>query len=126
MGLEKRTNQRARARLIIILSIILATLCVVELSIGAAPLSAQEGLVGLFDHDSQSALIVRDLRLPRLILAMTCGAGLGLCGAASQSLTRNPLADPGLFGAPQTAAFGAVLMLSGSVPDVLSFSCLLR
>jgi hypothetical protein len=67
MRLEKRTNQRTRIRLIIVLSIILATLCVVRLSIDAAPLSAQEVLVGLFDPDSQSALIVRDLWLPRLI-----------------------------------------------------------
>ena len=76
--LEKRTNEKARARLNLVLCIILAALCVVGLSIGAAPLSVQEVLTGLFDRDSQSALIVRELRLPRLTLAMACGAGLGL------------------------------------------------
>ena len=37
------------------------------------------------------------------------------------SAHKNPLPELGLFGAPQAAAFEAVLMLSGSVPDVLSF-----
>ncbi|MBS0848136.1 iron ABC transporter permease [Citrobacter sp. JGM124] len=42
--------------------------------------------------------VVWDVRLPRLLMALLCGAMLGLAGAAMQSITRNGLADPGLIG----------------------------
>ncbi|KAB2364119.1 FecCD family ABC transporter permease [Actinomadura montaniterrae] len=42
--------------------------------------------------------IVRDLRLPRTLIGVAAGAALGLAGAVMQTLTRNPLADPGLLG----------------------------
>ena len=51
-----------------------------------------------------SQVIVRDIRLPRTLLALAIGATLGLSGAALQGLLRNPLASPSLFGAPQSAA----------------------
>lgn len=53
--------------------------------------------------------ILMELRLPRAILALILGAGLGAAGAAMQGYLRNPLADPGLFGVAPAAALGAVL-----------------
>lgn len=47
---------------------------------------------------AQQLYIVRDIRLPRLLMAIFCGGMLGLAGAAMQSITRNGLADPGLIG----------------------------
>ncbi|WP_398478845.1 FecCD family ABC transporter permease [Tardiphaga sp.] len=67
-------------------------------------------------------IIVREIRLPRAILALAIGAILGLSGAALQGLLRNPLASPSLFGAPQSAAFGAVLMISLGLADVRSWA----
>ncbi len=55
--------------------------------------------------------IVWQIRLPRAILATAVGAGLALVGAALQAVTRNPLADPYLFGASSGAAFGAVAVI---------------
>ncbi|SQB21808.1 vitamin B12 ABC transporter permease [Citrobacter koseri] len=46
----------------------------------------------------QQQYVVWDVRLPRLLMALLCGAMLGLAGAAMQSITRNGLADPGLIG----------------------------
>ena len=56
-----------------------------------------------------AALILMELRLPRAVLAIVIGAGLGAAGAAMQGYLRNPLADPGLFGIAPMAALGAVL-----------------
>lgn len=47
---------------------------------------------------AQQVYIVRDIRLPRLLMAIFCGGMLGLAGAAMQSITHNGLADPGLIG----------------------------
>ena len=56
--------------------------------------------------------IVIDLRMPRVVLAFLCGAGLSLAGAVLQTVTRNPLADPYLFGISSGASFGAVLVIA--------------
>jgi iron complex transport system permease protein len=49
------------------------------------------------------------IRLPRTVLALLCGAALGASGAALQGLLRNRLADPGLLGFSGCASLGAVL-----------------
>ena len=55
--------------------------------------------------------IIWELRLPRVLAAATVGAGLALCGAVMQALTRNPLADPYLLGLSSGASLGAVAFL---------------
>ncbi|MFG0456959.1 FecCD family ABC transporter permease [Shewanella mangrovisoli] len=61
---------------------------------------------------SMTERIVMELRLPRIILAFVAGAGLSLAGSVLQTVTRNPLADPYLFGISSGASFGAVVMLT--------------
>ncbi|MCC6924856.1 iron ABC transporter permease [Novosphingobium sp.] len=78
----------------------------------AVPLSLLAGRVWLdpFAEPVPNALIIlTELRLPRAVLAIVLGAGLGAAGAAMQGYLRNPLADPGLFGIAPGAALGAVL-----------------
>jgi len=78
----------------------------------AVPLSLLAGRVWIDPfHPAlpNATLIVLGLRLPRAVLAVTLGAGLGAAGAAMQGYLRNPLADPGLFGIAPAAALGAVL-----------------
>jgi iron complex transport system permease protein len=55
--------------------------------------------------------IVWELRLPRVLTAAAVGAGLALCGAVMQAITRNPLADPYLLGLSSGASLGAVSVL---------------
>jgi iron complex transport system permease protein len=64
------------------------------------------------DIELIEARIIEELRLPRLILAFLAGAGLSLAGAVLQMVTRNPLADPYLFGISSGASFGAVLIIA--------------
>jgi len=54
---------------------------------------------------------MREIRLPRALLAVMIGASLGLAGAAMQGYLRNPLAEPGLIGVSGSAALGAVLAI---------------
>ncbi len=78
----------------------------------AVPLSLLAGRVWLDPWTTpNAALILGELRLPRALLAVTIGAGLGAAGAAMQGYLRNPLADPGLFGVAPGAALGAVASL---------------
>lgn len=55
--------------------------------------------------------IIWAVRLPRTLLAAMVGAALAIVGAALQSVTRNPLADPHLLGVSSGAALGAIIAL---------------
>jgi iron complex transport system permease protein len=86
------------------LALLVLALMVVSLVVGPAGLPVRTALEALFMGDGPAAIIVREIRLPRTLLAVLIGATLGLSGAALQGLFRNPLAEPALFGAPQAAA----------------------
>ena len=62
--------------------------------------------------------ILWQVRLPRILFSMTVGASLGLAGALTQGLFRNPLADPGLLGVSSgaAAAAAAAIVFSGHLP----------
>jgi len=70
--------------------------------------------------DPTAVAIVRDLRLPRIVLGALVGAGLGASGAALQGALRNPLAEPYLLGVSGGAAVGAVIAFAlGATSDAL-------
>lgn len=69
----------------------------------------------LHGGSGQEAAIVNDVRLPRTILGVIVGAGLGVAGALMQTLTRNPLADPGLLGVNAGASACVVLFLAAGM-----------
>ncbi|GCE82401.1 FecCD family ABC transporter permease [Komagataeibacter diospyri] len=62
----------------------------------------------LAGRHTAGAIIVGQLRLPRMLLAIMVGGTLGLSGAVLQGYLRNPLADPGILGVSGGAALGAV------------------
>ncbi|MEO5707532.1 MAG: iron ABC transporter permease [Alteraurantiacibacter sp.] len=91
----------------------------------AVPLSLLAGRVWLDPWlTPNAALIVMDLRLPRALLALVIGAGLGMSGAAMQGYLRNPLADPGLFGVAPGAALSAVTALWLGLDGLLPWAAL--
>jgi iron complex transport system permease protein len=106
-----------------VLAVVVALLALGSLGTGPVKLSPVTVLDALFGGGSDvQQTIVREIRLPRAILGLAIGAILGLSGAALQGLLRNPLASPSLFGAPQSAAFGAVLMIALGWADVRSWA----
>jgi iron complex transport system permease protein len=114
---------RRRAGVMAGLVVLVVLLMVVSLGIGPVRLSPETVIEALFGGSSDVAqVIVREIRLPRTILGLAIGAILGLSGAALQGLLRNPLASPSLFGAPQSAAFGAVLVIALGLADVRSYA----
>lgn len=84
------------------------------LLVGAAASGPRAVVRALGDRSSAEAVILFDLRLPRVLLAFAVGAGLGLSGASLQALVRNPLADPYLLGLSGGAGLGAVLAIAAA------------
>jgi iron complex transport system permease protein len=91
------------------------TLALLVIAIAAVANGAVDvSLAGVMDAlrgrgDPTAVAIVRDLRLPRVVLGALVGAGLGASGAALQGALRNPLAEPYLLGVSGGAAVGAVV-----------------
>jgi iron complex transport system permease protein len=98
--------------LLALLSLLVAGLFVASLLIGPAGLSPAQTFAALIRGEGAAeTLVMREIRLPRALLAVLVGAALGLSGAALQGYLRNPLAEPGLIGVSGSAALGAVLAL---------------
>lgn len=99
------------------LSIIPAFTFLVLALLGSILLSLASGATGFgfhpegIDDPAVTRLIIMGIRLPRIVLAVLVGAGLGAAGAVMQGLFRNPLADPGLIGVSSGAALGATVMI---------------
>ncbi|MCG5525390.1 iron ABC transporter permease [Ectothiorhodospira haloalkaliphila] len=107
-------SRSARARLV--------TLALVPAVILAAMLGLTTGAVAMTPWDVLRILtgqlddpflreVIFNLRLPRVLVAITVGAALAMSGVALQGLFRNPLADPGLIGVSAGAALGAVAVI---------------
>ncbi len=116
-------------RLAVILIAVVAALFVASLVTGYAIAGPIESLRALLvDTGNPLSVVMREIRLPRAILAALVGASLGLSGAALQGYLRNPLAEPGLIGVSGSAALGAVLAiqtgLAASFALALPFSAL--
>jgi ABC-type Fe3+-siderophore transport system, permease component len=87
-----------RASLVLLtIAIILAAVAALALSVGAA---------------ETTATIIREIRAPRIAVAIAVGAGLGISGALLQGVLRNPLADPGIIGVSAAAALGSVIVVA--------------
>ena len=89
-------------------------LTLIAVFVGSTPLGITKVVEVILSGGSESPVsrIVLDLRLPRALLATIIGAGLGMVGCVLQTLTRNDLADPFLFGLSSGAATGAVIVIT--------------
>lgn len=98
----------------LILLVVLATIG--SLGLGAVTLSPARLISALAggpggQEDRIASVILFELRLPRALLGLLIGAMLGLAGAVLQGYLRNPLAEPSVLGASNSAALGAVAAL---------------
>ena len=104
------------------LAILVAALFALSLMTGPAHFSPRAIVAALFSEQGVTSIIVRDIRLPRTLLALLIGATFGLAGASLQGLLRNPLAEPSLFGAPQAAAAAAAGVMAFGLANALSLA----
>jgi iron complex transport system permease protein len=115
-----RLAARGRRKVAVALLGLVIAMAAISLAVGPSGISFSKLFSALSGEDEIQRVILFEIRTPRLLLSLIIGAGLGLCGAAAQALTRNPLADPSVFGAPQAAALGAVGALYFSFAGALS------
>lgn len=109
-----RPERSAGARLataLVVGLVVLAAAVALSLVVGAGHFDLGRALG---DAGSPDAVLLFEARLPRVLLSVVCGSGLGAAGAALQALLKNPLADPYVLGTSGGAAlFAAVAVALG-------------
>lgn len=88
----------------------LAFVMLLSLRFGSLEISTADAWDAIFAYDSTSynQVVVREMRLPRTLIAIAVGAGLAVAGATMQAVTRNPLAGPSILGVSSGASFAIV------------------
>ncbi len=113
-------DRSGKAKMVTLLLLLaLAIAAAVSLATGASDASAlsvfKDWAMQLTGGESQlsarDALIIYDIRMPRMVMGLLIGSSLAVCGATMQGLFRNPLADPGIVGVSAGAGLGAVTMI---------------
>jgi iron complex transport system permease protein len=103
-----------------VLMALLAVTLVVRNVAGLLPDGQGIGTILFPDHDVTAQMLLHYTMLPRFVVGLMAGAGLGLAGALLQRILRNPLAEPATLGisagahlaiALATLYFPAVLMI---------------
>ncbi len=112
LRLRPALTKRGRALTVTAAAIALGLIVIASLAIGARDLTPAELWDGLTRADPVAAAVVWEQRLPRTAVGLLAGAGLAVAGVLMQTLTRNPLADPRIFGVAAGASLGVVIGLS--------------
>lgn len=121
-----RNNAVRGAGLLVALAV-LAAIALLSIAIGSKDIELSVVWNALFHPaDLEDHYIVRELRVPRTVVALAVGVALGVSGALIQALTRNPLADPGILGVNAGAAFFVALAIGvfgiGTISGYLWFA----
>lgn len=79
---------------------------------GSIEINVWELINGLFTGTNDNVEIIKDLRLPRIVIAIFAGAALAVSGVLLQAVMRNPLAEPGIIGVSSGAGFVSIIMIT--------------
>ena len=105
-----RAAVRRRVLVIVGLLVVLAAVAVASMLLGSNRIGVDRVLDGLTRTGSSTdEAIVWGSRIPRTFIGAAVGAALGIAGLLMQGHTRNPLADPGLFGVSSGAGLAVVI-----------------
>ncbi|MDR2600018.1 MAG: iron chelate uptake ABC transporter family permease subunit, partial [Oscillospiraceae bacterium] len=100
-------------KLFIISGILVTIIFIISLFVGRFPLSVSDifAIITGGEVDTLSKSVFFNLRLPRTVMALLAGAGLGFAGSVFQLVFRNPLAAPDIVGVSSGANLGAAVAI---------------
>ena len=108
----KVSYKKFKVSFIIISLLILLATVLVSLKLGSVNITFNELISGLFSGQKDGNIgIIRDLRMPRVIIAVLVGANLAIAGVLLQAVIRNPLADPYITGISSGACVVTVFFM---------------
>ena len=93
-------------------TILLLLTIIMSATTGTLAVTPISFIQGLWSGHDPHVEIVKDLRLPRIVIAIFAGAALAVSGVLLQAVMRNPLAEPGIIGVSAGASFTAVAAIT--------------
>jgi len=121
----QRSGGRAAVALVVLgaAALLLFALTVSTGSVVIGPARTLSALLGVGSPDPRLDLLVTDLRVPRAVTAALAGAALGTAGLLTQTLFRNPLAEPYVLGVSAGAGLGVALITTlGTAAGAAAFA----
>ncbi|ADB58074.1 FecCD family ABC transporter permease [Archaeoglobus profundus] len=117
---DYRNFIRKRTIFVISLLFLLILASIYSLLVGSSRLDCKTVIDALMGTGTEKAeTIIWNIRLPRVLMAVSAGAGLALSGLITQTVLRNPLASPFTLGISSAAAFGAALAIVSGVGGIM-------
>ncbi|MCS5729232.1 iron ABC transporter permease [Herbiconiux moechotypicola] len=105
----RRPSPLTRAVVIVVLALVTLLATVLSLLLGSNLIDVGAVIGALLDPANDPGAVVWGSRVPRTVLGLMVGFCLGIAGAVMQGQTRNPLADPGIFGVSAGASLAVVI-----------------
>ncbi|WP_148556661.1 iron ABC transporter permease [Terrisporobacter glycolicus] len=120
-----KSLDRKKTLYIVASIIFLMALSLISMKLGSLDISYKELIKGVFTNSSEGNMwIIRELRFPRIIIAILVGGNLAICGVLLQVVVKNPLADPGITGISAGASL-VVILIMVLFPELSNFKALL-
>nr|WP_294487490.1 iron ABC transporter permease [uncultured Anaerosporobacter sp.] len=113
---------KSRGSAFLIISTLLVIMIVVAISVGSVSVPLDQVIDSILNGTRGSGGIIRDIRIPRVIMGVLVGANLAVAGVLLQGVMGNPLADPGITGISSGASVVVMLVMlyfpgaSASIP----------
>jgi len=95
----------------VIVSVLLVIGIIFSISVGSVNIPLQDIISALFTKETGSVGIIRNIRIPRVVMGVLVGANLSVAGVLLQGVMRNPLADPGITGISSGASVVVMLIM---------------
>lgn len=109
---DYKKKQRKNKLILLILFLFVIIMSFVCLFVGSSNISFIECIKGLFNLSSEvNNRIILNIRLPRVLACLICGAGLSISGLIMQTTLSNSMASPSTLGVSNAAVFGANLSI---------------
>lgn len=96
----------------VVVTLLLLFTIMIAATTGKIQVTYLDFITGIFDSENSQMAAIRDLRFPRILVAVFAGAALSVAGVLLQAIMRNPLADAGIIGISSGAAFSKLLIVS--------------
>lgn len=102
-------TKKIRAFSIVIILLIISI--IVAVGIGSVKVPINELITGIINRQGGNIGVVKDIRLPRIVMALLVGANLSVSGVLLQAVMGNPLADPGITGISSGASIAVMFLM---------------
>lgn len=109
---NKLKNKNTKIFYIVSCLIMLIFIMLISMKVGSIDITFKELISGIITNQNDGNIgIIKDLRLPRVIIAVFVGANLAISGVLLQAVMKNPLADPGITGISAGASLVAIVIM---------------